>query len=99
MGPHEQLDATRLLDADDVADMLCLSVKTVYGRVYDRRMPHLKPSRPSRVTGEATSKRGLTNRPFRLAAIGPSTIGSSRTGREFADARSNWTPSTHLASS
>ena len=38
-------DATRLLDVNDVADMLNVSVKTVYGWVYDKRIPYLKPSR------------------------------------------------------
>ena len=45
MKPQEQPDATRLLDVNDVADMLNVSVKTVYGWVYDKRIPHLKPSR------------------------------------------------------
>jgi excisionase family DNA binding protein len=39
------IDSDRLLKVDDVADLLGVSPKTVYGWVYQRAIPFVKPSR------------------------------------------------------
>ena len=45
MKGNEELEATRLLDVDDVATMLGVAPQTIYNWVYAKRIPHVKPSR------------------------------------------------------
>ncbi len=45
MTAHEHRKKDRPMTVEEAADMLMVSVKTAYGWVCAKRIPHLKPSR------------------------------------------------------